>query len=92
MKSIVEDELDKLMDIGTGDEVHFTDGSIWCCNLLSWTKDDKGYVVFCPCSFQDLREGKEHPKYYFPSELKSLLVDAVKGGAKIIQGVGLIKD
>jgi hypothetical protein len=92
MTKSVKAEIEKLMEIGTGDEIHFTDGSIWCCNLLQWTESDPGYVIFCPCSFEEIRQGNQPDKYYFPSELKSLLIDAVKGGAKIEQGVGLVSD
>ena len=79
----------------TGDEIHFTDGTIWSCLLLSSLRPisrKADCVVFIPMSFKNWLDGEfvSHP--YFVDEVKSLLKDALKGGAKIVRGVGLAKD
>jgi len=79
----------------TGDEIHFTDGAIWSCLLYSslrYISPEEDCVVFIPISFKRWLDGEfvSHP--YFLDEVNSLLKDALKGGAKIVRGVGLAKD
>jgi hypothetical protein len=77
----------------TGDEIHFTDGTIWSCLLYSSLRpispeEDKDCVVFISMSFKRWLDGEfvRHP--YFVDEVRPLLKDALKGGAKIVRGVG----
>jgi hypothetical protein len=79
----------------TGDEIHFTDGAIWSC--LPWSSlipisPDEDCVVFIPISFKRWLDGEFVSDPYFVDEVKPLLKDALKGGAKIVRGVGLAKD
>jgi hypothetical protein len=78
----------------TGDEIHFTDGTIWSCLLYSSLiiSPEADCVVFIPMSFKNWLDDKFVRDYYFVDEVKSLLKDALKGGAKIVRGVGLAKD
>ena len=78
----------------TGDEIHFTDGTIWSCLLYSSLiiSPEADCVVFIPMSFKNWLDDKFVRDYYFVDEVKSLLKDALNGGAKIVRGVGLAKD
>lgn len=79
----------------TGDEIHFTDGTIWSLLLFSdlyplLTMESKE-VIFVPMSFEQMREQGFVKDYYFVSDVKGVLKDALKGGAKIVRGVGVKK-
>lgn len=87
---VLKRELDLLESLSTGDEIHFTDGTIWCCTFQRWFEDDpNAIVVLVPKSFAQLKEDEWSQHTYFPSDFKSLLIDAVKGGASVKKGVGL---
>jgi len=78
---------DNDVQVFTGDEIHFTDGTVWSCTFLSRFE---GVVVFVACAFKDI------PQYcvrdFFPDDVKPLILDAIKGGAKILKGVGIAKN
>jgi hypothetical protein len=79
----------------TGDEIHFTDGTIWSC--LWWSSlrpisPEADCVVFIPMSFKNWLNDEFVSDPYFADEVRPLLTDALKGGAKIVRGVGLAKD
>lgn len=79
----------------TGDEIHFTDGTIWSC--LWWSSlipisPEEDCVVFISISFKRWLDGEFVSDPYFVDEVRPLLKDALKGGAKIVRGVGLAKD
>ena len=80
----------------TGDEIHFTDGTIWSVVLFSdlWPllTMEENTVIFVPMSFEQMREQGFVKDYFFISDVKGVLEDALKGGAKIVRGVGLAKD
>ena len=79
----------------TGDEIHFTDGTIWSCLLWSQLRmisDDQDCVIFIPISFQQWLAQEPVYNEYFSAEVGSLIKDALKGGAKIVRGVGLAND
>jgi hypothetical protein len=78
----------------TGDEIHFTDGTIWSCLLYSSLiiLPEGDCVVFIPISFKRWLDGEFVGDPYFVDEVRPLLKDALKGGAKIVRGVGLAKD
>lgn len=78
----------------TGDEIHFTDGTIWSCLLYSSLiiLPEEDCVVFIPMSFKNWLDDEFVRHFYFVDEVKPLLKDALKGGAKIVRGVGLAKD
>jgi hypothetical protein len=48
-------------------------------------------VIFVPMSFEQMREQGFVKDYYFVSDVKGVLKDALKGGAKIVRGVGVKK-
>ncbi len=79
----------------TGDEIHFTDGTIWSC--LWWSSlrpisPEADCVVFIPMSFKNWLNDEFVSDPYFADEVRPLLTDALKGGAKIVRGVGSAKD
>lgn len=77
----------------TGDEIHFTNGAIW--SLLLFTDlyplftMEENTVIFVPMSFEQMREQGFVKDYYFINDMKGVLIDALKGGAKIVRGVGV---
>ena len=77
----------------TGDEIHFTDGTIWSVLLFSdlypLLSMESKEVIFVPMSFEQMREQGFVKDYYFVSDVKGVLKDALKGGAKIVRGVGV---
>jgi hypothetical protein len=79
----------------TGDEIHFTDGTIWSVLLFSdlypLLSMESKEVIFVPMSFEQMREQGFVKDYYFVSDVKGVLKDALKGGAKIVRGVGVKK-
>lgn len=82
----------------TGDEIHFTNGAIW--SLLLFTDlyplfnnaMEENTVIFVPMSFEQMRERGFVKDYYFINDMKGVLIDALKGGAKIVRGVGVKDD
>ena len=80
----------------TGDEIHFTDGTIWSLLLFSdlypLLSMESKEVIFVPMSFEQMREQGFVKDYFFISDVEGVLKDALKGGAKIVRGVGLAKD
>lgn len=81
----------------TGDEIHFTDGTIWSLLLFSdlyplLSSMESKEVIFVPMSFEQMREQGFVKDYYFPNDVKGVLKDALKGGAKIVRGVGVKND
>jgi len=68
----------------TGDEIHFTDGTVWYCG------EYQNYVVFFTRSFKELKDMGYFDNYLLAYEVKSVVIDAIKGGAKIVRGVGLV--
>ena len=74
------------IDIYTGDEIHFTDGTIWSCTFRSSYED---MVVFVACGFKDI--SNYCGEIFWPEDVKPLIIDAIHGGAKIVKGVGLEK-
>ena len=83
-------DLELFESISTGDEIHFTDGAIWSCTLRGWS-ESTNMVVFVPMSFEQLQNDGWCKDYFFPDDIKSILYDAINGGAKIIKSVGLEK-
>ena len=79
----------------TGDEIHFTDGTIWSVLLFSdlypLLSMESKEVIFVPMSFEQMREQGFVKDYYFINDMKGVLIDALKGGAKIVRGVGVKK-
>lgn len=81
----------------TGDEIHFTDGTIWSVLLFSdlypffTMEGDEKEVIFVPMSFEQMREQGFVKDYFFISDVEGVLKDALKGGAKIVRGVGVKK-
>ena len=77
----------------TGDEIHFTDGTIWSLLLFSdlypLLSMESKEVIFVPMSFEQMREQGFVKDYFFISDVKGVLKDALKGGAKIVRGVGV---
>lgn len=77
----------------TGDEIHFTDGTIWSLLLFSdlypLLSMESKEVIFVPMSFEQMREQGFVKDYYFINDMKGVLIDALKGGAKIVRGVGV---
>ena len=77
----------------TGDEIHFTDGTIWSVLLFSdlypLLSMESKEVIFVPMSFEQMREQGFVKDYFFISDVKGVLKDALKGGAKIVRGVGV---
>jgi len=71
-------------NISTGDQIQFTDGTIWTCALRGWG-GDTDMVVFAPMSLKQLEEDGWCKDYFFPDDVKSILRDAIKGGAQIIK-------
>jgi len=71
----------------TGDEIHFTDGTIWYCGFHERFKNE---VVFYLSSFEELKYMGYSNNYLLAYEVQSVVIDAIKGGAKIVRGVGLI--
>lgn len=71
-------------NISTGDQIQFTDGTIWTCTLRGWG-GDTDMVVFVPMSLKQLEEDGWCKDYFFPDDVKSILRDAIKGGAQIIK-------
>jgi len=71
-------------DISIGDQIQFTDGTIWTCALRGWG-GDTDMVVFVPMSLKQLEEDGWCKDYFFPDDVKSILRDAIKGGAQIIK-------
>lgn len=80
----------------TGDEIHFTDGTIWSVLLFSdlypLLSMESKEVIFVPMSFEQMREQGFVKDYYFSNDVKGVLKDALKGGAKIVRGVGVKDD
>ena len=82
----------------TGDEIHFTDGTIWSVLLFSdlypffTMEGDEKEVILIPVSFEQMRERGFVKDYYFINDMKGVLIDALKGGAKIVRGVGVKDD
>ncbi len=80
----------------TGDEIHFTDGTIWSLLLFSdlypLLSMESKEVIFVPMSFEQMRERGFVKDYYFINDMKGVLIDALKGGAKIVRGVGVKDD
>jgi hypothetical protein len=80
----------------TGDEIHFTDGTIWSVVLFSdlypLLTMEENTVIFVPMSFEQMKEQGYVKDYYFSNDVKGVLKDALKGGAKIVRGVGLAND
>ncbi len=78
----------------TGDEIHFTDGTIW--SVLSFSDlhplltMKENTVIFVPMSFEQIRK-QGRGEYCFLNDVKGVLKDALKGGAKIVRGVGVKK-
>ena len=76
----------------TGDEIHFTDGTIW--SVLSFSDLHplltmvENTVIFVPMSFEQIRK-QGRGEYCFLNDVKGVLKDALKGGAKIVRGVGV---
>lgn len=76
----------------TGDEIHFTDGTIW--SVLSFSDlhplltMKENTVIFVPMSFEQIRK-QGRGEYCFLNDVKGVLKDALKGGAKIVRGVGV---
>ena len=87
-----ESELDTNVDVipYTGDEIHFTDGTIWSCTNMGW--GDLSEVVFAPMSFEQIKEEGFVQDYFFPETVKPVIIDAFKGGAKLVKGVALSMD
>ena len=88
---VITDDYD---NIETGDEIHLTSGEVWSCVFSTCGPIDLG-VHFVKGSFAEAREHGDFvanscEKLYAPS-VKDLIIDAVKGGAKIHKGVGLAK-
>jgi len=81
-------DLELFENLSTGDEIHFTDGTIWSCTSMGWSGSEE-LVAFVPMSFKQIQDGEWCKDYFFPGDLKCVVFDAVKGGAKIIKGVGL---
>ena len=79
----------------TGDEIHFTDGTIWSLLLFSdlypLLTMEENTVIFVPMSFEQMREKGFVKDYYFLNDVEGVLKDALKGGAKIVRGVGVAK-
>ena len=79
----------------TGDEIHFTDGTIWSVLLFSdlypLLSMESKEVIFVPMSFEQMREQGFVKDYFFISDVEGVLKDALKGGAKIVRGVGVKK-
>ncbi len=80
----------------TGDEIHFTNGTIWSVllfsNLYELLTMEEDTVIFVPMSFRKMREQDGFVKdYYFVSDVEGVLKDALKGGAKIVRRVGVEK-
>jgi hypothetical protein len=79
----------------TGDEIHFTDGTIWSVVLFSdlypLLTMEENTVIFVPMSFEQGKEQGYVKDYYFSNDVKGVLKDALKGGAKIVRGVGVKK-
>jgi hypothetical protein len=79
----------------TGDEIHFTDGTIWSVLLFSdlypLLTMEENTVIFVPMSFEQGKEQGYVKDYYFSNDVKGVLKDALKGGAKIVRGVGVKK-
>jgi len=79
-------DLELFENLSTGDEIHFTDGTIWSCTSMGWSGSEE-LVVFVPMSFKKLADNDGWCQHtFFPEDVKSLLFDAVKGGAQIIKG------
>ncbi len=78
----------------TGDEIHFTDGTIWSVltfsDLYPLLTMKKIKVIFVPMSFEQIRK-QGRGEYCFLNDVKGVLKDALKGGAKIVRGVGVKK-
>ena len=78
----------------TGDEIHFTDGTIW--SVLSFSDLHplltmvENTVIFVPMSFEQIRK-QGRGEYCFLNNVKGVLKDALKGGAKIVRGAGVKK-
>lgn len=76
----------------TGDEIHFTDGTIWSVLLFSdlypLLTMEENTVIFVRMSFEQMRE-QGRGEYCFLNDVKGVLKDALKGGAKIVRGVGV---
>lgn len=79
----------------TGDEIHFTNGTIWSLLLFSdlypLLTMEENTVIFVPMSFEQMREKGFVKDYYFLNDVEGVLKDALKGGAKIVRGVGVAK-
>lgn len=78
----------------TGDEIHFTDGTIWSVlsfsDLYPLLTMEENAVIFVPMSFEQMRK-QGRGEYCFLNDVKGVLKDALKGGAKIVRGVGVKK-
>ena len=81
----------------TGDEIHFTDGTIWSVLLFSdlypffTMEGDEKEVILIPMSFEQMKEQGFVKDYYFVNDVKGVLKDALKGGAKTVTGAGVAK-
>lgn len=81
----------------TGDEIHFTDGTIWSLLLFSdlypdfTMEGDEEEIILIPKSFEQMKEQPLVKDYYFWNDVQGVLKDALNGGAKIVRGVGLKK-
>ncbi len=81
----------------TGDEIHFTDGTIWSLLLFSdlypllTMEGGEKEVILIPLSFEQMKEQGFVKDYYFLNDVEGVLKDALKGGAKIVRGVGVAK-
>jgi hypothetical protein len=81
----------------TGDEIHFTNGTIWSLLLFSdlypllTMEGGEKEVILIPMSFEQMREQGFVKDYYFLNDVEGVLKDALKGGAKIVRGVGVAK-
>lgn len=79
----------------TGDEIHFTNGTIWSLLLFSdlypllTMEGGEKEVILIPLSFEQMKEQGFVKDYYFLNDVEGVLKDALKGGAKIVRGVGV---
>ena len=77
-------------DLFTMDEIHFTSGAIWSCVLERHTPDIE-FIIFIKGSFAEAEEkgfSWRSDERIDAETVKDIILDALKGGAKIVKGVG----